>query len=796
MPETAIHSWQLLREIFQQSDCQLVLLYHFKDGTFFLDKCVEGHCKFCSEPITSNTSALSTVIGEVSGADHAAVKSVRYQFDPENPQTKELLERLSVDAASNQKSESSNDKCVELDLRFVVSRFFAGGSFVGFLLALIGRDELVSLAQTQSAIDSIASINHFFAKSPEHEPDAQSPEPSADDEDPPATRSEPAFLPNESHGPRDTVKQLPDWIQVAGSRSRATNQPTAEQPSETANWLARQTVDAPSRDFVEQEFAEDQDFDDDDDIEDDADIDDEERFDIEDQQLETSQQREQILAMLIGKVNYVEYGYALTNELSRYLACDRVALIDKVGEKFRVVAVSAQPTFNKRSNLIRRMTFLAKATARAGRIYWSTDSDLPPQLEAPFDDYCGESRSRSVGLYPLKYRPRQPNPTDHNRLSQIVNEGDDSSSPTLGVILVESMEEPLDQDLISQRLNPLLPSLAAATHAKKHYHDLLLMPAMIRMSWFFELFRGKTQKKAFAITGLIAGLILLALLVPADLLIRCEGEIRPARVRAIFGTNAARIVRLHVEDGQIVKQGDPLVDMEARELQIERDRAYTEYLSAAQEYEDLGLQEATPRYFRELSNSEKADLRVRRAKAKVEAEGTLQIVNELDAELQRACCITSPVDGQVFGWNIQERLMSRPISPGDRLFNIAAEGSEYVLRLEVPDQRLGYIAEAFRKARADNRPLEVQYLVASNMSQIRYGAISKVASMVDPGSQKGVVLPVEATLNDSTEALQAEGLKPGTAVIAKIKCGRRSFAYCKLYEFVDWGRRTWFRYVH
>lgn len=522
-----------------------------------------------------------------------------------------------------------------------------------------------------------------------------------------------------------------------------------------------------------------------------------EQLDAPEQLDETEEglRREQILASLMGAPGYIDFAYAAVNELAQYAGCDRVALIDCARSRYQLIAISGQPEFNKRSNLVRRMVKLAEVVGKSRRTCWSVGESLAPQLEEPFDRYMDESRSRTVGLYPLQFKPSPRNPTDPQRLSQLVNGRPSGEPPIQAVLLVESMEEALVPETVNQKLEHFLQPLAASASVRKRIHDLPLMNVWTRLAWFLEFFRGKTQKKAFAITGAVMGGIALAMLVPSDFQIRCEGEIQAADIRPIFGKRASQITKVLVKDGQQVKKGDLLVELDVSELKIRHAEAKAEFTNASQEHDSLRRETSDIRRQREMSDQEKLELRTKRLEASVRRDSAWEILEELDAELQRTSKITAPIDGQVYAWNAEQRLIGRPIQPGDRLFSIAQSDSPFVLKLQIADQRLGYVANAFRDSKRGDEPLVVRYVAVSDPGRMRLAHVSKIALSVDSGNQAGAVLPVDAKPIDTASEMKATGLRPGTAVIARVHCGRASFAYCKLYEFFDWFRRGWFRYV-
>ena len=111
--------------------------------------------------------------------------------------------------------------------------------------------------------------------------------------------------------------------------------------------------------------------------------------------------------------------------------------------------------------------------------------------------------------------------------------------------------------------------------------------------------------------------------------------------------------------------------------------------------------------------------------------------------------------------------------------------------MKVPDQRSGYVQNAFRKSDSKEKNLQVEFSIASFPDQQYEAEVTHINPGLEQDTDLGYVLPVEAI---PTSELP-EGLRAGIPVVAKVECGRKSFIYCKTYEFVDWMHRTTFEYL-
>lgn len=82
--------------------------------------------------------------------------------------------------------------------------------------------------------------------------------------------------------------------------------------------------------------------------------------------------------------------------------------------------------------------------------------------------------------------------------------------------------------------------------------------------------------------GLIAVLLLWSVLGRIDIVVNAQGKIIPSqRIKTITSAEIARVQRLLVHEGQAVKAGDLLIELDARSTEAEADKADAEWQNAA-----------------------------------------------------------------------------------------------------------------------------------------------------------------------------------------------------------------------
>ena len=125
------------------------------------------------------------------------------------------------------------------------------------------------------------------------------------------------------------------------------------------------------------------------------------------------------------------------------------------------------------------------------------------------------------------------------------------------------------------------------------------------------------------------------------------------------------------------------------------------------------------------------------------------------------------------------------------MLSVAKVDEDRILELKIPDRRSGYVQAAFQSSSNENEDLAVEFSIASFPDQRFAGQVTHVNPGLEEDTDLGYVLPIEA---HPTSELP-ENVRAGIPVAAKVICGRRSFIYCKTYEFVDWVNRTTFEYI-
>lgn len=471
--------------------------------------------------------------------------------------------------------------------------------------------------------------------------------------------------------------------------------------------------------------------------------------------------------------------FTIANEGRQLIGCDRVSVAIKKGHKCRVEAISGQDTIEHRSNIVSALNVLATRVVSAGHALWYDGSveDLPPQLEEAIEDYVDLSHGRSIAVLPIR-RPEKVVEGDvHSK--ETVQREDLSKREIIGALIVEQIESQVPPDALRSRCDLVYEHTARALNNSMSHSDLFLMPLwrfLGRATW---LFRGSAFPKTMTVLALVTVLLLALFLVQINLDLEANGTLQPTLQRQVFAHVEGEVEEVYVDHSDEVKQGQPLLKLRNRELEIEITDLQGQLDAARESIITLGDQ--VGRASRSGDALETARLMGQEResiKRKETLEAQLRLVHEKEKQLIR----TSPIDGVVMDWHLKERLRARPVVTGQVLVNLADPSGDWELELYMSEKRMKYLDDAFKDS--DGQDLHVDYIQLTNPSADHTGKLSlkdvHYRAELDPTDGAVVKLRVKP---DTLEGLSP---RPGSKVIADVVCGKRSAAFVWFHEVVEW----------
>lgn len=428
--------------------------------------------------------------------------------------------------------------------------------------------------------------------------------------------------------------------------------------------------------------------------------------------------------------------FDVTNELRPRLLCDRVAigLVDHA--RVALTAMSEAATFEKNTPLVKAYIAAMEEAYDAGTLVTAaaaggaaSDAPLAP-LHAQHVALLKVSGAAHVMSMPLK-----------------------QGAQCVGILVVEKSGEAgfglADRDWLDA-FGALLASVVVQRRAAERSSLGRLKEECGR--FFGKLFgAGHLVLKAGASLALLCAAILalvqIEYRVPAKTVI--EGAVQRVAAAPFEGFIGASFVRA----GDTVRQGQTLVQLDDRELQIEQAR----WSSERDQFQNR-LREA-------MANHDLTAVQVIGAQLK-QAEAQLMLVTD---KIGRAR-IVAPYDGLVISGDLSQQT-GAPVETGKKLFEISPLTSYRVI-LQVDEREI-------RHVQAGQKGHLVMTGIAGDPVPLTVVSVTPVAI-----AQEGKnFFRVEARLSEASLRL-----RPGMEGIGKVETGRRSLWWILTHSFTDWLR--------
>lgn len=154
--------------------------------------------------------------------------------------------------------------------------------------------------------------------------------------------------------------------------------------------------------------------------------------------------------------------------------------------------------------------------------------------------------------------------------------------------------------------------------------------------------------------------------------------------------------------------------------------------------------------------------------------------------------VRSPIDGVVITWDLEQKLLARPLQRGQVLMQVADPTGPWRVELDVPEYRMGYLRQAQRELEEN---LPVSFILATDPGTRHQGRIEEVHLAAEPRGEEGHAVLVKVSIDAETLEALRPNLHPRAAVQAKVYCGRRSLGYVWFHDLVAFVRsRILFRF--
>jgi hypothetical protein len=472
----------------------------------------------------------------------------------------------------------------------------------------------------------------------------------------------------------------------------------------------------------------------------------------------------------LSSVDEREIGKVIVNDVRNLMACERVQYFRAAGNRLDLAAVSSVAVFEKRTEVLRCSTQLAKLTHRRNSPLLSSQPPDDRNIQAAVATYRELSGLPFFALFPLQARFRHRKPTRSG-----------------GVLLVEYAEPPNYFEFVRAAKIVVPQSSLAIFNAKKvssiPFHRLLMfLGDRLNLGSLTKLLLG---------VGIPLALLLMTMLIRTDFKIRMNGVLRPVTEQLVFSPHDAFVDEVLIEHGEAVDAGELLLKLRSPALNLELEETIGEIkkLTEFKAAKNMALNQAPTR------NADDSALPAKLASEIADLEFQISSLVDKQSYVQRRIdelSIYAPIAGKVVTWNVKKLLQEKPVRWGDPLLKIADEASDWELRFKASEKKIGYVLQANSNQNktaspADPSaltPMKVIYFFQSNPEQKFSTVIRSAASSTELDTEVGPSVAVYCDVDDEQQ-LKRHGAK----VVGDVVCGKRSIAYVWTYELMDAIRR-------
>ena len=465
----------------------------------------------------------------------------------------------------------------------------------------------------------------------------------------------------------------------------------------------------------------------------------------------------------------------LANEIRLLLDCDRVSIVIKKRGRFRIVAISGQPSVNRRSNSVQLLESLAQGVLKTQTDFWyPTDAEALPQLNEILEIYLVDNATRSLVVKPV-----------FQSVEQLVEDPESNASkhnPVIAGVIFEHCNEQWGQAEMDPVLDFVNVHASSALRNTKTHNDVFLFPLLNLLGKSRVLAAPRVLPKTLLAAGAILLATLFLTLYQVPFYISANGVLVPQNRNWIFAGQNGEVDEIYVQHGDLVQQGSKMLKLESKELQVQvaetrgRIKVLQERKEAIENRNYFGGQATEEQAIEDSIDSIEAEI------------SALQEKIDLLSEQQENTVVCSPINGQVITWDVQQKLAGRTVRADQQLLEIADIEGPWVLELDVEDRRVGLLLNGIQNS--NEQKLEVKYTLAAEPNKTFDGILIDVSNSIQFSGENSQIVRAQVQLDHEEIPLK----QAKTGVVAKIYCGyETSIGYLWLHDVSDaFNRYVWF----
>ena len=478
-----------------------------------------------------------------------------------------------------------------------------------------------------------------------------------------------------------------------------------------------------------------------------------------------------------GSLDPSETAKEIANEMRRVLDCDRVTVLTTRGRDCKVVAVSGQPSVNRRSNVLYLLRKLVKKVLPTKQSFWyPSEKSLPQEIDNPLQAYLGNSATRSLIVVPM---------FDNTKQRSDSPDAVQAKQRIIGGVVIEHCSEQWNRSDVENAVEVVTRHAGDALRNAHHHRQLLFYPVWKWLGKSKIVLAARNLPKTIAAAMALAGIILLLTFCPANLKIACDGVLIPEYRSKVFVPLNGTVAEIKVAHGEKVEAGDLLVRLINNDLENEA----TELAGRLDELKSRIENTETILLSPNVDDQELGERNLNSQKAQL---ASLERQQELVKQKLGNLNIVSPHNGQVVTWNLADRLKQRPVSRGEELMEIVDVDREWQLELDVPSRSFGHIQKAFRdRIENDGDPIEVEFILAADPEKSFKGKLVEIGKATQLNSEAGPTVNLKIEI-DNQEELDIRQIK--SSVSANVICRKTTLGYSMFHGVSEFFQKHWFRF--
>jgi multidrug efflux pump subunit AcrA (membrane-fusion protein) len=500
--------------------------------------------------------------------------------------------------------------------------------------------------------------------------------------------------------------------------------------------------------------------------------------------LEIGNQLDQFVHRIHRSLDLSETASEVANEMRQVLDCDRVSVVSMKSRVAKILAISGQPSVNRRSNSVQMLKTIAERILPIKKTFWFPSSEaFPPQVTEPLDAYLAESATRSLVVVPIYERAED---------ARIAPDEPIMESGLIGGLVVEHCQQEWNREDVAGAIETLGRHAGDAYRNAHSHRQLLFYPVWKWLGKSKLVVAARNLKTSVAVAAGLAFAALVLAFWPAQFRLNCDGKLIPQSRNNVFAEVDGTVEEVFVRHGEAVEAGQQLVVINNLDFKFQNQ----ELIGQIKEIEQNILSaEAVRLVTRSSEEKQNRQENIQSQKAQL---ASLKLQLELVEKKLSKLKVKSPGSGQVVTWNVEELLRDRPVTRGDMLLEVADVDGAWELELDLSDSKVGHLLNAYQTLqdseaantdglKADGLKadgLKVDFILAADPNQKFSGSIVEVGTATQTHPDLGQTVRLKVKIDASEFDIRQ--VKSG--VTAYVHCGKRSLGYVwfhPLWEFVQ-----------